>query len=454
MSQLDKACQKHDCAYKQANGNLQHLQQADQIFFEETSKLGTRGKIYGAAVKYINAMAREPKLRTTSTEAIVMPGGTVRFTPTRPVTRRSNPPRPRPKQYSISQRAAPASLGSVLTASEPVLIHAKEGLAMRGIEFIDFVSGQGASVFQTDVLFPIHPAWFGAGRIGVESRAYAEYKFRTLRFRYIPASTTAVNYSVLMSYNKDNLSPQPNSTSSYGYLSRQLATGQTVLTSTWIAAEMVVPLDEGWRHIQALSSVDVNDHLSGELVVAIQDASAGTQFGYVVMEYDIAFRTLQLQLHQGLYPLPTSCFGIGTFTDSAVSVNNNACIVTSTSGDNPLPIYTLGTVFKCILNLSASTLVTNTAANNWKVVTQTPATTTTLSTNTSAITMVNGMCIWMVLETTTTGVFYATLDTAVKGGIDGSIAIANSGAGQSAYRLAFYYIHAGGNVVPSQNTGP
>ncbi len=58
VSELDRACQMHDRAYALAK-NQQDLVVADNKFYNDTKKLGFRGPLYGALVKYGNKAARD-----------------------------------------------------------------------------------------------------------------------------------------------------------------------------------------------------------------------------------------------------------------------------------------------------------------------------------------------------------------------------------------------------------
>jgi len=54
---LDSACRDHDTAYALAT-NDQQLETADNKFYDQTNKLGIRGRVYGNIVKHGNKLAR------------------------------------------------------------------------------------------------------------------------------------------------------------------------------------------------------------------------------------------------------------------------------------------------------------------------------------------------------------------------------------------------------------
>lgn len=267
---------------------------------------------------------------------------------------------------------APVSIGNSIRGSSPVITSTSEGTRVQGRDFlltVDIINNNSGTWTLAGGA-PLTPSCMSTSILKQYSNTYAEYKVHGFAFHYITSATTSTPGSIMMYVGKDRAAPGVN-TSSANLLPYVLSDQSTVITPVWQnASAMYVPVPM-WRSTGLGNDEGLHEQACGELFVLDKSVSANTP-GYILMDYDITFRVMQVNIKALTFPVTRMKYtqmSLSHAGSNTVANNTTAQMAVtgvlldgSTATANPSG-FQLGDVYKCIMNLTNSTLATFTPAN-------------------------------------------------------------------------------------------
>ncbi len=261
--------------------------------------------------------------------------------------------------------AAPVSIGNTLTASKAETIGTPTGVRIMCREFLTTVKNPlSGSSYQISALAPLHPMYYKGTVMANTARGYAQYRFNKVTVHFVTRQTTSQAGEIVLAYSENVLEPCEDGNSS-AFLPRVMTKGTAVLGPVWQNHSMTIQMDSQFRKVDAFGAADFNDNIAGE-VQAYSQALTTDDLGYLIIDYDLEFKTTLFTPHSTSLPLP----GAGVYANGNVNSTTTiggGVLLTTTVG---YPSTTTGVIYRLALDSDNSLFGNKTAATAFAVATE------------------------------------------------------------------------------------
>ncbi len=415
----DLTCYEHDAAYARGRDTIV----ADKHFVNQSTGTLT-GALMRAAVRnniFLKTMVNKTqRLRSQQTT--------------------SN------KTKGLTQTNVPAAMGFSLRGSTTKVTRKdKYATTIQGREFAGVVTTVAAPAgYVPSLSVPLNPAYFQSSSLGMHARSYELYKFRKIDVHYIPQVGTDTAGNVAMITSKNIKLPFLKSESG-AFLARALTQSNAVLGPIWRPFSTTVDCDNTYRKVDLFNNSDIQDNILEEIQVYTSGTNGATPAGVILIDYVIEFRDPIYQPHSTVIPDK-----LGPSSRQIIQIPISSASDSLSGINASLGAYDPGTIFRCVLNLSASTLGTGpTPANFLRYGVQDIGTSSSSNVRLRDMELFDGMLFYAlnVGDTAAQLVFYATLESAMAGNYNGVIYVRT--ATTTASTLVFYCttVHASGLIA-------
>jgi hypothetical protein len=306
----------------------------------------------------------------TNTTAPVTNGGRTRIRPVKRVAKRSPPPK-LPTFGPVSTiDTAPVAIGNTVGGSEPVVTHVNNGVRIRGRDF--FINLDAIQAGPTDWYLvggaPLVPHALTSSLLKSYAGIYAHYVVHGLAFHFITAVGTGTQGDIALMINKSAANPAVDSTGA-NFLSVLLSDKNTVFGPLWKNHTAVYHPPPEVYPTDILNDEDLTHRGPGELLVYTR-SSVQQLPGYMLMDYDITFKTMQVNVRALTFPISKMKYAQSAFflSGAVVSATIDAAFnwggFTNDGVAAVAPVgVSVGDIYKVIFNPAIKTLNNVTLAN-------------------------------------------------------------------------------------------
>jgi len=344
---------------------------------------------------------------------------------------------------SLAVATPPVSIGTSVRSTKPATRPTKDGVILQGREFLSPVTQVANANWQLSAEAPLHPMYYANSTFGNIARSYQFYRWRRLVIHYITKVPTSTDGEIAIVYAASITEPAENGAAA-SFLPRVMTRGNAMMGPIWQNHSIEVDCDNEFRLIDPFVSPDIAKHVFGELQTYTNCATLSETVGYLLIDYDVEFKTTMFSPHSSLLPLSGGVLqGIQITDFSATPTTPNMVQCTNSS----ITALTSGTVFKIIINASASTPATGTTlANAWQTSVEYNASTTTEQTLVTSLTITDGMAVYGVVVNSVM-LLYCSLSAALAGSASGQIFYATSGTSRAVWACNAYLVQFAPSVV-------
>lgn len=320
-----------------------------------------------------------------------------------------------------SINTAPVSIGNSVRGARPRVSQTVDGARVVGRDFAFALSGTGSAVTNWELIggMPITPSVLPSSILRNYCQMFQKFKVNSVAVHYITSSATSQTGDVLFYYERDRYAPMTDYSNS-SFLPFILSDPHSLIGPQWMNHSVVVKPVADWKSTLYGNQSDLNEDATGTLFMFSKTSTVSSP-GYILIDYDIAFRELSVNPRAGSLPVARgqSSFVCLAYAPGTWTAGNSAAFTDITTGKTianttsaaPSGLVT-GDIFKVVLQITASTLV-NAAWSG----TPTPTTANLLRySDDSAITLDDGFTCYMVYNTASGPfILYATLEGAITG---------------------------------------
>lgn len=320
----------------------------------------------------------------------------------------------------VSQiNTAPVSVGNSVRGSKPRAVQTTDGARVVGRDFAFALSGTASTVTGWELIggMPLTPCAFPSSILRNYCQMFQKFKFNKFVIHYITSSPTSQAGDILFYYERDRLAPMCDYSNS-SFLPFVLSDEHTVIGPQWTNHSMAIRPTPEWKTTLYGNQTDINEDAAGTLFL-FSKTNAANSPGYLLIDYDISFREFAVNPRAGTLPIARaqSSFvaldpGSSTTAGSAnLWALNTGSFKTIANVVTAVPTgYTVGDVYKVVLQVTASTQV-NSA---WSGTGTTPTTANLIRyADDTAITIDDGFTCYAAAATSTQVYLYATLEQAI-----------------------------------------
>jgi hypothetical protein len=265
---------------------------------------------------------------------------------------------------------APVAIGNTVSGSEPIVTHVNNGVRIRGRDFfinLDAIQA-GLSGWYLVGGAPLVPHALTSSLLKSYAGIYSQFVVHGLAFHFITAVGTGTQGDIALMVNKSAANPAIDSSSS-NFLSVLLSDKNTVFgplwknhTAVYVPPPTIYPTD-------ILNDEDLTHRGPGELLVYTR-SSVEQIPGYMLMDYDITFKTMQVNIRALTFPITKMKYFQSAFFLSGVAVTpaTDAAFTWGGFGNDgsasvaPTGVA-VGDIYKIIFNPAIKTLNNCTLAN-------------------------------------------------------------------------------------------
>ncbi len=309
---------------------------------------------------------------------------------------------------------APVSIGNSVAGCAPVVVPIRDGVNVRGRDFLVTIDATAASVTNWTMVAgcPVIPHALVSSILKSYAGIYANFVIKGVAFHFITACATSVQGDLMFHINKSRGAPGINFSSS-NFMSVVLSDHNTVIGPMWKNHTAIY-----YPVLKTYSTDILNDEQlmsqgPGELFVFTKTASQQSP-GYVLMDYDIDFIGMQVNLKALTFPISRLKYTQLAITLTSTAVTTASDFATQLTGTKldgttaAIPsTFTVGDIYKGILNISAATLTNVNASNLLQYQTSTGSTFVG-----TAVSVADGFTMYGVYYTTNAMLWYPTYEEA------------------------------------------
>lgn len=314
---------------------------------------------------------------------------------------------------------APVSYGNSVRGSKPRVSQTTDGARVIGRDFAFSLSASAATVTNFELIggMPITPAVLPSSILRNYVQMFQKFKVNSITIHYITSSPTSQAGDVLFYYERDALAPMIDYTSP-SFLPFVLSDSHTVIGPQWMNHSALIKPTPDWKSTLYGNQTDLNEDKTGT-VWMFSKTNAASSPGYILIDYDISFKELSVNPRSGTLPIARgqahfTCLDPGSTLTAGTSLTwamNTGAFRTIANTVPTVPTgYTIGDIYKVILQITASTQVN--AAWSGSGVTPTATNLLRYADNT-AISADDGLTFYALATTSTQVVLYATMENAV-----------------------------------------
>lgn len=250
---------------------------------------------------------------------------------------------------------------------------------------------------------------------------YSHFKINGLVAHYITSSPTSTNGDVMFYIQKTKGDPMVNWTST-SFLPYVMSDSSSCLGPQWTNQSTAFKGPNTWYKCDLITDDAEDDSCPGDLFLFSKTSSTDSP-GYVLLDYEIEFRGLQLSVKNTLYPVSRANWSQVNFAigSTAVTAGNSMAnlgvnVSNNIAGTQGMPTgAALGDIYKIFFD------VTNSVVGNWTGVNAgTLAKVTQPSLSGRNITLTDGFTCYGLCCSATAGNFalFTTLEGAMSGAAD------------------------------------
>jgi hypothetical protein len=313
---------------------------------------------------------------------------------------------------------APVSYGNSVRGSRPRVSQTTDGARVVGRDFAFSLTATAATVTNFEIIggMPLTPCVLPSSVLRNYCQMFQKFKINSITVHYITSSPTSQAGDVLFYYERDALAPMIDYSNS-SFLPFVLSDPHTVIGPQWMNHSAMVKPTPDWKSTLYGNQNDLNEDKAGSVWLFSKTNSASSP-GYILIDYDISFKELSVNPRAGSLPIAR---GQAHFTcldpGSALVINTQVVFGLTTGGfrtvANLAPTvptgYTLGDIYKVILQVTASQLVNPT----WSGTTPPTVTNYLRYSDDTAITLDDGFTCYARATSSTQLVLYPTVENAV-----------------------------------------
>jgi len=419
---LDETCKTHDCDVHNARAAASRsaLQQADRKFVKTAQQHGVLGRTMATLVNM--AGPGTTHLRGSVAEKPVVISSMAKQTKNKTQQqpkKKVNQTNKGPSSTLGQVIRAPVNIGTSMTGHKPISKATTNGVMLTGRDYGCPVSASNSTYFQLGAAIPLNPSYFNGGVLGNVARAYNKFNFRKLVVHFVTRTPTSSNSEILLTQIDDIQTVNPDGAAS-SFLPRTMSRHGSVLGPLWANHSITVDVNKRqWCTVDCMQDADINDNTYGEVQAYVSGLITKSDVvGYLVVDYTIEFADAVFQPRSTL--LPYAC-GLGSFLGMYYAAAPVAANAVAFAQDVPITAAGTGSIFKFTINNATSTYCTGlTAANSWNSSLFYFSNTTTETSSTNAVSITNGMVIYLVKRSTTAAA-YLTLQSAIDGSASGQL---------------------------------
>lgn len=268
------------------------------------------------------------------------------------------------KDESMKVASVPASIGTSMMSQKPTVTSSGGVVRVRGREFVVTCPENTQTNWYLSAVFPVHPAYFKSTVLGNYARSYQKFRFNGGGVHFITRQPSSATGEVLMFHKKDVLDVSPGYNNS-DFLSVALSMENALLGPIWTNHTLRIPAVRSEGDVNPTVDPDINDNIKGEVYVLTQSGITDNA-GFLVFDYDFSFWDPMFTMHSSSIPIFTGPTDIKSFQDNANMLLNAQM---SINCDSEYNTASNGTVFRIIINSTATTYAAGaTSANALRIV--------------------------------------------------------------------------------------
>lgn len=264
--------------------------------------------------------------------------------------------------------SAPVSIGNTISGAKPNIIPMKDGVRVQGRDYMFQVAAVAAN--RTDWLLtggcPLIPHAFVASTLRAYASMYAEFVVHGITVHYITSTSTASTGDILFYFNK-NRGNALLDTSNNNFLSVVLSDPHTIMGPLWKNHSAGYRPSAITYSTDILNDEDLQHEGPGEVFLYTKSAGLLSP-GYVLVDYDITFKTFQTNIRALQFPIARLKYaqvGLGYAAPVSIVQGGEALWGTNlplldgitSSGVGADPQAKLGDVYKVVLTTRYMTIV-------------------------------------------------------------------------------------------------
>jgi len=247
--------------------------------------------------------------------------------PKRAISNRSNP-----TFGAVSTiTTAPTAIGNSMRGFEPKIMRTANGAQVVGRDFAFTATSTGSSITSWCLVggFPLTPSAFVTSALRSLTQMYSKFKINRLVVHYITSSPTSSNGDVMFHYRKNADDPLPD-TNATSFLPFVLSDSNTVIGPQWTNHSALITTTGPYKSTDYFAATGPSpmDNTFGDLILYSKTSSTDSP-GYVIIDYDISFKDLQVSPRGSYLPATRAIW-----TPVALYVSNTAVTVGSTKATN------------------------------------------------------------------------------------------------------------------------
>jgi len=223
---------------------------------------------------------------------------------------------------------APVAIGNSLSGSSPVITQGSNGARVVGRDFA-FAAGATVSAITSWEMIgglPLTPVVFTSSVLRNFSQIYNEFKFNRIAIHYITSSPTTQAGDIMFYYERDRSSPGIDYTNN-GFLNYVMSDKYTVLGPQWTNHTAFIVPESGFKTTNFALTSDLKDDNQGS-VVLFSKTNAANSPGYILIDYDITFKSLAVTPRAGLFPIVRGVSSMICLTATALATTVSVTSVT------------------------------------------------------------------------------------------------------------------------------
>lgn len=267
---------------------------------------------------------------------------------------------------------APVAIGNSIQGSKPNVIMSVDGCRVTGRDFAFTATSTPASVTGWTLVggMPLTPSVLASSSLKSYTQMYSKFKINAIAAHYITSSATTQTGDVLFYFERERNGPFIDWTNN-SFLPFTLSDPNTILGPQWSNHTAIFRPTTEFKTTDYGVNLDLNEDVCGQLCLFSKTSSASSP-GYVILDYDITFKELQVNPRAGVLPISRGQFSpinlsltatavtSGTTTVAPLYTSGNAVTGATTSSPSGL---TPGDIYRVIFDVSNST-ITNAAWTN------------------------------------------------------------------------------------------
>jgi hypothetical protein len=231
---------------------------------------------------------------------------------------------------------APSAIGNSVTGSKPVITPTLDGMRVRGRDFL--FSASATATGYTNWLVtggcPITPQCMSSSALKSYANTYAQYQIHGVAFHFVTAVNTSTDGSMMFYVSKNREDPGLNPTSP-NLLPFVLSDHCTVISPIWKNASTIYRPAPVWLSTEMGNDEPLSHQSVGEVFLLTKYTTDKVP-GYVMMDYDITFRNMQVNIKQFTFPAVRMKYTEVNLQQGSQTVVGNSTIFEPTWGTGAL----------------------------------------------------------------------------------------------------------------------